>query len=108
RRRLKESGSVPQPFIARRHKEISHFLANLFRLPCSGVLIQAIVPDSPAEAAGLMEHDLIIYFDGIRTPDRDTFVEALLSRRPGDVVTITVFRDGETVEITLILGAMRH
>ena len=107
-RQLKESGSVLQPFIGIHHEEISEFLRNLFNLPYSGVLIQAIVPDSPAEAAGLMEHDLIIYFDGIRTPDRDTFVEALLSRRPGDVVTITVFRDGETVEITLTLGAMRH
>jgi serine protease Do len=107
-RQLKESGSVLQPFIGIQHEEISEFLRDLFSLPYSGMLIRAIVPDSPAEAAGLMENDLIIYFNGVRTPGRTAFVEALLSHRPGDVVTITVFRDGDTVDIELTLGAMRH
>jgi len=105
---LKETGAVRQPFIGIHHDEISEFLRDLFNLPYSGVLIRHVVPDSPAEHAGLMENDLIIYFNGIRTDGRDSFVAELLNHRPGDEVTITVFRDGERVDITLTLGIMRH
>ena len=107
-RELKENGSILQPFMGIQHEEISEFLRDLFNLPYSGMLVRAVVPDSPAQQAGLMENDLIIYFNGVRTPGRTVFVEELLSYRPGDTVVITVFRDGEVVDLDLTLGAMRH
>jgi len=105
---LKETGAVRQPFIGIQHDEISEFLRNLFNLPYSGMLILAIVPDSPAEHAGLMVNDIIIYFNGVRTYGRTEFIEELQTTRPGDEVVISVFRDGERVDLRLILGVMRH
>jgi len=105
---LKETGAVRQPFIGIHHEEISEFLRDLFNLPYSGVLIRHVVPDSPAEHAGLMENDLIIYFNGVRTDGRDAFIAELLNHRPGDEVVITVFRDGNRVDVALTLGLMRH
>jgi len=107
-RDLKETGAVRQPFIGIHHDEISEFLRELFNLPYSGVLIRHVVPDSPAEYAGLMENDLIIYFNGVRTAGRDAFVSELLNHRPGDEVVITVFRDGSRVDVNVTLGIMRH
>jgi len=105
---LKETGAVRQPFMGITHDEISEFLRSLFNLPYSGVIIRSVQPGSPAEEAGIQVDDIIIYFNGVRTYGRTEFVEELNNHRPGDVIAITVFRDGEHVQLTLTLGVMRH
>ncbi|MCL2285065.1 MAG: trypsin-like peptidase domain-containing protein [Firmicutes bacterium] len=105
---LKETGSVRQPFVGIVHDEISEFLRSLFNLPYSGILIRSVIPDSPAEAAGLMVNDIIVYFNGTRTYGREEFFNELQANRPGDEVDIIVFRDGERVELKLTLGILQH
>ncbi|KXA99356.1 hypothetical protein AKJ40_03330 [candidate division MSBL1 archaeon SCGC-AAA259M10] len=70
-----------------------------------GFLISYIESDSPAEDAGLQEEDIIL---GIE--DRKIFgLEDILSyielnTRPGDTITLQIYRDGETTDIDLTLG----
>ncbi|MGI9516237.1 MAG: S1C family serine protease [Pirellulaceae bacterium] len=67
--------------------------------------IETIVPDGPAESAGLKEGDLITEFDGQRITNVFRFSRIFRNSEPGDVVKITVDRDGEEVEVELTIGS---
>jgi len=70
----------------------------------NGAWIREIVPDSPAEAAGLQPDDLIIAVDGV-TVDENHLLEALIGqKRPGDRVEITYVREGEEDTLSVRLG----
>ena len=79
-------------------------MRDLFNMPYTGVLVRELVPDGPAEAAGIEAGDLIIHFNGTRINGTTDLVGELIGARPGDDVVITVYRDGITVEIPLTLG----
>ena len=73
----------------------------------SAIVVSDILPDSPAEAAGLEPRDIIISIDGEIlpkfSPDRVVtgyFERQILSRDPGDPITLGVLRGSERLEIT--------
>lgn len=98
--------------------EITLFFQEDLELPQStGVYIIEVAPGSPAEEAGfkgddsnnplLLEGggDLIISIDGQPVNDFAEFMGYLLTyKKPGDLVEITAFRDGQEVEFNLVLG----
>lgn len=101
---LLETGIVQTPFIGIQHEEFSEFMRNLFNLPYTGLLVRGVVQNSPAQAAGIEVDDLIIYYNGVRTYNMRAFVEELGNTNPGDVVDVIVFRAGERVTLSLVLG----
>ncbi len=105
-RDLEAFGEVRRPFLG--------IMANPVYGSCGqtfGVCVTGTTPGSAAEAAGLLENDIII---GYKTQDQDTFVpvfnfdqlrEVILNSRIGDVVQIQYIRNGETIESPeVILG----
>lgn len=68
-----------------------------------GALIGDVSPDSPAEIAGLLDGDIVIAVDGKTVDGAAGLVAAIRDREPGDEVTITVIRDGQTVELLATL-----
>jgi putative serine protease PepD len=58
-----------------------------------------VVPGSPAADAGLESDDAIVAVDGRSTPGALSLTAVVRSYRPGETVTLTVVRDGETVEV---------
>jgi S1-C subfamily serine protease len=77
-------------------------IAPHFNLPdgetLQGAIIGAVVEGSPAAAAGLQEGDLITAVNGEALESPETFEEAIGGRAPGETVTLTVTRPGETDE----------
>jgi hypothetical protein len=69
-----------------------------------GVRFADIRPGSPAEAAGIRRGDVLVKFDGKPVTTVQDFTLALREKRPGDVVTVIVLRDGEEVTATVKLG----
>ena len=67
--------------------------------------IESIVPDGPADNAGLKEGDLITEFDGQRVTNVFRFSRIFRSSEPGDVVKIKVERDDEEIEVELTIGS---
>jgi S1-C subfamily serine protease len=68
--------------------------------------VAAVFVGSPAEDAGLLEGDIITAIDG-RSVDLDHDVATLLLPHiPGDVVVMTINRDGETLDVELTLGTL--
>jgi len=71
----------------------------------NGTLITEVLPDSPAEVAGLHEGDVIVAVDGLEVTSGSDLVDAMAGHEPGDTVVLEVERDGaETVEIAVELG----
>ena len=64
----------------------------------------AVVRDSPAEAAGLREGDIIVKVDS-KPIDSDHPLDATLSEfAPGDTISVEVLRDGQTQTMSLTLA----
>jgi len=62
------------------------------------------VEGSPAESAGLQEGDIITAFNGVDTPTLAILNNEKNKCQPGDDATITVYRAGESVDISLTLS----
>jgi S1-C subfamily serine protease len=70
----------------------------------TGALVRKIRPDSPAAKAGVKERDIITAVAGKPVTSMSALVIALRTRKPGQVVTLGLTRDGKpmTVEATLV------
>jgi len=66
----------------------------------NGVLLAGVVPESPAEKAGLRAGDILRKVAGKETKDLKTFSEILKSLEPGELVMILFERDGELYEVS--------
>ena len=66
---------------------------------------QPIQPGSPAAKAGLHGGDIITAVNGAHVASVNQFVATIANYAPGDSVTLTVTRGGQTKTIKLTLGA---
>lgn len=71
----------------------------------SGLLIVEVNPDSPAEQYGLLPEDVIVAVDGQRVSDLGYEESvAAVKGRIGTEVVLTVERDGEEMDISVVRG----
>jgi S1-C subfamily serine protease len=122
---LIESGEVKYPWlgISARSSEDGFGVSGLVEildLPVnSGVLISGVIPDSPADKAGLKGGsrpvnvrgegvcaggDIIVAIDGVFVNNLDELVAYLVvNKRPDDTITLLVVRGDETFEVSVVL-----
>jgi serine protease Do len=70
----------------------------------SGVLVQEVKPDGPADKAGVKPGDVITTIDGRSIKDGDDLVSDIASRRPGSSIRLGYLRDGKQSEAKIIIG----
>ena len=70
-----------------------------------GATIGAVTPGSPAERAGLQAGDLVTAVDGTPVSDATQLIVTIRSNAPGDTVTLTVERNGQTTQVPVTLEA---
>ena len=70
----------------------------------SSFTIDTVRPNSPAEDAGLQAGDEITLL-GKKNASRESFLLSLSRYKQGDRVPVTVKRDRQTIQTTLVLGA---
>ena len=68
-----------------------------------GILVQTVEEDSAAEKAGVQEGDYITAADGIPVTASQDLLKIRREYRVGDALTLTLYRDGELLDVTLIL-----
>lgn len=69
-----------------------------------GVKLSGVRAGSPAEKAGLQRDDIITRIGSMPIPDLQAMTDALRAHKPGDVVPVTVQRDGKPLTVTVTLG----
>ncbi len=68
-----------------------------------GVRVETVNADSCAEKGGLKPQDIITHLDGAPIEDIYALKSALAAHKASDTITLSVYRDGETVEISVVL-----
>ena len=69
-----------------------------------GVLVVEIESESPAEKAGLKPDDIIMSVNGQPVGRFLLMRREMLAMAPGDALTLTVFRNGEILEVQTVLS----
>ena len=62
------------------------------------------VPAGPAEDSGMLSGDVILIFEGVEIEDTRELVRIVGNSPVGKEVPVTVLRDGEMEELTVVLG----
>jgi len=70
-----------------------------------GPTIAAVIADSPAEKAGLKRNDVIKSVDGNSVADPAAVRAAIQNKNPGDLVKLSITRDGNAQDVTVTLEA---
>ena len=78
-----------------------------FRDDLKGVLFADVQNNSPAAKAGLKQGDLMVEFDGKPIENLYDFTYALRAKKPGDVVSVAVKRNGQEMKVNVLLEARR-
>ena len=116
---LRETGEVSYAYIGVSTQDVYPQLNEKLDLGTNyGAIIQTVQPDSPAQEAGLSRGDETVTFqanryrvgdvitavDGKKVIDASDLASAILTLEPGDEITMTVYRDGESRDIDVTLA----
>jgi S1-C subfamily serine protease len=74
----------------------------------AGAFVRAVMPGSPADAAGLHRGDVITRYNGTALEGAGKLVELARSLQPGDTVRLEYRRDGATKNATLVADRMER
>jgi putative serine protease PepD len=69
-----------------------------------GAELARVTSGSPADDAGLQSGDVVTHFDGTAITNADELSSAVAAKQPGDKVTVTYRRGGQTKTVTVTLG----
>ncbi|MFP4105307.1 MAG: PDZ domain-containing protein [Phycisphaerae bacterium] len=111
-RRIPSGGKVERPgwLGINRFDGLTELQANMQKIDVAGVVIDDIIPNEPADNAGLKSRDVIVSLNGkpveeLYNPDLTArnFTERLLRLEPGSTATIDYVRDGkrDTTELKI-------
>lgn len=67
-------------------------------------IVEEVIPDSPAEVAGIIVGDVINSFDGVKIGTFSELQSAVEQTLPGDTVMIEIIRDGMSFKFPLVVG----
>lgn len=100
---FEKTGRFERPFLGVRYRMISQDLALLNDVP-QGAYIVEVVPDSPADKAGINQGDIITKFDGEPVREKTGDLAQLIGKKKiGDRVHLTIWRDGKEQEVEAVL-----
>lgn len=111
---LVEKGEASRAYIGAYSVEITPELAKEYNLPVSaGAYLyssskySAVISGSPAEKAGLKDKDIITAVNGVKIGSAGSLSSLIGEYKPGDIVQLTVIRDGKEIAVNVELGASK-
>ena len=97
-----ENGYIAKPYIGVTVSDVSEEMQS-YGLP-KGAAIEGVVEGSPAEKAGLKTNDIITAVNGEEISGQSELVKYVKAAAVGDKLKLTVYRQGETLELTVTVG----
>jgi len=100
-----QNGYFSRPYLGITWQQITPRIASMYRLPVEwGVYITDVANNSPASHGGLQDSDIITGVGDTALDETHAYVNMLFQYFPGDTVTLTVNREGDTLQVDVILG----
>jgi serine protease Do len=98
-------GGVKRPWLGIVGLTLTREISRYYGLPVNrGVLVTRIADESPAEAAGMAEGDIILEISNVGTNKIEDLVSEIQMRKIGDVVRILALRNGSELFFELELS----
>ena len=97
-----EKGYISKPYLGVTVKDMGKE-NEIYGLPM-GAAVQSVTKDSPAEKGGLKVGDIITAVNGTTITTGTALADMVGDSQIGDVLTLTVFRSGKTIEIKVEIG----
>ncbi len=105
---LKDKGRVTRGKIGVQIQEVSKETAEAFGLPkASGALVNSVEKGGPAEKGGVEAGDIILKVDGRDVASSVELPRIVTAVRPGNKVTLTVWRKGATRELGVTVAELK-
>ncbi len=103
---LLDNGKVTRGFLGIGISDLDAGMAQTFGYTGKGVLVDQLVPDSPAANADIKPGDIIISIDGQRFANAATLRNSVSRIRPGEKVEVVLFRDGKEHKTQVTIGVL--
>jgi serine protease Do/serine protease DegQ len=104
---LIENGEVPRGLLGLYPRDLTRDLADAFGLESTkGALVNQVMPDSPAEKGGVLRGDIILKVDDKVIASAVELRLVVSQTLPGTEVILELIRDGETIELPVVLGSV--
>lgn len=100
---LMQYGYVTGAYLGVMVRDLDGTVAETYGLPL-GVYVEEVTPGYCAEAAGVKAGDIIIDLGGYQVTSMSELTRALRKMEAGQETTITVFRSGAQVPMTIVLS----
>jgi serine protease Do len=104
--RLINDGEVERAYLGVMLGQLTPELAEALEVEQQGVLVNEVMPDTPAEKAGLEDGDVITHYNGRPVNDVSKLRFSVGGSRPGEQGEFTVLRDGKERTIRAKLGRL--
>ena len=101
---IRQYGIVQRAILGVQMREITSELQKEKKLSTlQGAYVERVVPDGAAEKAGIQSGDVITRIDDAAVKTGTDLQEHIGRHRPGDVVSVTLLRDGKTLTVQATL-----
>lgn len=101
---LKSEGRVTRAWLGVIIQDVSSDLAESFGLDRpSGALVSRVIPDSPAQAAGLVDGDIILEFNNEIIEQSSELPYRVGGLKAGDIAKAVIYRNGKKVNLEFTL-----
>jgi len=102
---LIKTGRISHAWLGVQLESVSPELAHYLGMKnAAGAFVRVVVSDSPAARAGIKPGDVIIELDGVRVENPEKVIRAIRTRKAGETMEVTVFREGRTRDLQVKLG----
>jgi S1-C subfamily serine protease len=111
---ITKEGKITIPFLGVRYLIITEEVKKQFNLPVDyGAYVYseddkkpAVIPNSPAEKAGIKKGDIIIEVDGKKIDNQFSLSQAITNKNVGDIVKIKILREGKEINLNVKLESL--
>jgi len=109
---IKEHGEIVRPYLGVRYVQVTEGLKKKNNLSVDyGALIirgktikdLAVVPDFPADKAGILENDIILEVDGVKLDGKKSLALLIRQKKVGDEITLKILSKGKEKEVKVTL-----
>ena len=105
---LKDKGKVTRGWLGVSIQPVTPDLAQSFGLTAEkGALVAEVLPESPAEKAGIKAGDVITEFDGKKINEMNELPRVVAATAVGKKVTVRLLRDGKAEEHTVTIEKLK-